>query len=540
LADELPPEQENGGEYYEYQRRGVNTMLIVAIGVFAVMSFYLSLIIATRVDAVIFPGNEISLAIGGVSVPGTGGPPPTEAETIGQRINILVLGLDQRLDQPDDQAYRTDSVVIFSIDPFSKTAGALSIPRDTRVEIPDKDGGVYMSTRINEAYEMGEFGVNGYPSGYDGGGPGLAMDTIEHNFDIPIDYYVILNWQNFIKIIDELGGIDIDVPEAVYDPLYSEYQYGDYHAVSFEPGLQHMDGHTALEYARLRKSDNDYKRIERQQLVMRAVAARATSLNYTDVGKAKDLYGAYKDSIQTNVPDLQIPGLARLGGQIGLENVKLVSAGPATYPCPASICGPAAELLWDPTKFAELKDQVFSNHPVAVENAKITVLNGTNTSRLASTFRSQLALNGIPSIDVKTDEQANGLIWDTTLIIDVTGHAPNTVQQIKTMLFLDDSRVVTPAIIQSSYPDLVPFLATTDDIIVALGGDAQVSAPDYPADVPDSSQPDVTTPEPTEPEQPDFTTPTEEPTEAPIEFETPAPTDEPLPTDTPVETETGG
>ena len=468
--------------------------------------------------------------------------PPDAAETIDDRINILVMGLDQRLDQPDDDAYRTDSVVIFTIDPYSKTAGALSIPRDTRVEIPDGHGGVYMSTRINEAYEMGEYGINGFPSeDYKGGGPQLAMDTIKHNFGIPIDYYVILNWANFIQIVDELGGIDVDVPEYVYDPAYATCQFcSDYYAVEFVPGQEHMDGTRALEYARLRKSDNDYKRIERQQIVMRAIAAKATSLNLLDVGKAKDLYGTYKDSIQTNIPDLQIPGLATLASQVGLSNVKMVSAADATYPCPAYICGNAAELSWDPQKMQEIIAEVFSDQRIVNENATVQILNGTNTPNLAQGIKGQLTIRGIPAESITKDEYANGLLWDNTVVIDMKGTTPQTINQIKQALDLSDSDVVTPGEVPTYYPDLEQFLNSTADIVIVLGADTEPPVSGGPYEPQD---PVYYTPEPTlEPEpEPTFEPAPEEPTPEPIITEEPAPTDEPLPTDTPpAEAETGG
>src|SRR4029079_15769609 len=114
-----------------------------------------------------------------------------------------------------------------------------------------------------------------------------------------------------------------------------------------------------LAYARIRHSDNDYKRIERQQIVLRAIIAKAEQQNYLDIGKMKDLYGVYKDSVKTDIPDTSIPGLGLLVQQIDekgwLANMKLVSMQAATYPCPASLCGGAAELLWYPKKMEELK-----------------------------------------------------------------------------------------------------------------------------------------------------------------------------------------
>jgi LCP family protein required for cell wall assembly len=465
---------------YEYHRRGVNTRLIIGIGVFAVMSLYLSLVAVSRVDGVLFPGNGLALP-GVANVVGiSGGSDPTSATEIGQRINILVMGLDQRLDQPDNDRYRTDSMMVLTIDPYSKTAGAFSIPRDTRVEIPDGNGGVYMKTRINEAYEMGQYGVNGFPLGYDGGGPQLAMDTVKQNFGIPIDYYVILNWANFIQIVDDLGGIDVTIPEYVYDPAYTTCQYcGEYYPVEFVPGTEHMDGETALEYARLRKSDNDFKRIERQQIVLRAIIAKGKSLNLLDVGKLKDIYTTYRDSIKTNIPDTQIPGLARLVQQIdgtqGLANLPMVSMGPATYPCPAVECGEAAELDWYPSKVAELKALVFSDVQLATDNATISVLNATNTPSLATDFSTELKGKGIPPANITVDEYADGLLYPTTVIVDVHGGHDHTVSQIKGWLGISDAAVLTAA-----DPQAAQFLNTTADVVVVLGADA---SEDYTGDI---------------------------------------------------------
>ena len=319
------------------------------------------------------------------------------------------------------------------------------------------------------------------------------------------------------------------MPDYVYDPAYSTCTFcGEYYPVEFEPGVQDMDGTRALEYARLRKSDNDYKRIERQQLVMRAIAVKATSLNLLDIGKAKDLYDTYKSSIQTNVPDLAIPGLAKLGSDVGLGNVKMVSAAGAMYPCPPSICGNAAELLWNEQKLAELMALVFSDQRVVNEGAIIYVLNGTPTRSLATTFAGEMALKGISRIDLKTDEWADGPLWPNTQIIDVTGSKPQTVALLKEALGLPDSRVLTAADVPVYAPDLAEFLDTTSDIIVVLGEDNSFERSSGFDDI--YIEPDPYVPEP-EPE-PTFAEP--EPTEPEATL---PPEEEPIPTDTPIETD---
>lgn len=462
---------------YAYYRRGVNTRLIIVIGVFAVLSLWASLAVFTRIDRVLFPGNELGLPIVGDLVPGVQQQSDqASAEKIEDRINILVMGLDQRFDQADDQPYRTDSVMIMTIDPFSKTAGTFSIPRDTLVDVNTESGTLWTRTRINEVYEMGEYSVLGYPDACEGCGPKLAMETIKENFGIPINFYVVLNWENFTKIVDDLGGIDVNVPEYAFDPAYSTCQScGDYYTIEFLPGPEKMDGERALEYARIRHSDNDYKRIERQQLVLRAIIAKGKTLNFVDVGKMKDLYGTYHNSIRTNIPDTSIPGLGLLVKQIdekgGLANMKMVSMAAATYPCPASECGDAAALEWYPRKMEELKAQVFSDVQLSTESAVISILNGTDEPQFATAFKEELTVNGIPPYNVEADDWANGLLYQTTVIVNVTGANEHTVEQIQGWLGIPDARVLTAA-----DPQAAQFLETAADIVVVLGTDATESA----------------------------------------------------------------
>ncbi|MEO8458357.1 MAG: LCP family protein [Chloroflexota bacterium] len=483
---------------YGYYRRGVNRLLILSIFAFAVLSIWASVAVFSRIDNVLFPGNPFQLPIVGNSiVPGAKGDDPVSAETIDQRINVLVMGLDQRDDEADDQPYRTDSIMILTIDPFSKTAGGFSIPRDTRVDVPMKDGSLYTRTRINEVYENGEYPVLGYPDACQGCGPKLLETVIKNNFDIPIDYYVVLNWKNFRQVIDQLGGVDVTIPEYAYDPAYSTCQFcGEYSQLEFLPGTEHMDGDRALAYARIRHSDNDFKRIERQQIVLRAVIAKAKTLDFLNLGEMRNLYTTYKDSVPTDMPDSFLVGLAPLMQQIdvkgGLANMKLVSMQDATYPCPAIECGNAAELDFYPKKMEELKAQVFSDVQLTTDTATISVLNGTpDNGTIAGDFEDQMVANGLPRYNITSDEYANGLVYSQTVIIDVTGGNQHTVDQIKGWLGVSDARVLTACLggddgsaSATPTPDCVPdprtdqFLPsvydpnTTPDIIVVLGADA--------------------------------------------------------------------
>ena len=185
----------------------------------------------------------------------------------GSRTNLLLLGVDRQ--EGTDWASRTDTIMVFTLDPDTGAVGLLSIPRDLHLEIPS-----YGWDRINTA------NVYGYLQDYPGGGPALLEATIAANFGIPIDGYLMVNFEAFEQIVDTLGGIDLYVPESLHDTRYPnprpEDPYG-FKTVHFDPGWQHMDGERALEYARSRMSTSDFARAKRQQQILLAIRERALS-----------------------------------------------------------------------------------------------------------------------------------------------------------------------------------------------------------------------------------------------------------------------
>lgn len=441
------------------RRKRLSLLLLLAIGMFAIASFYSSMVVVTRADEIFFPGNELVVPIGFDSVPGVAENPPAAAESIEDRINIVVLGLDQRRDEADAQGYRTDSVMVVTIDPYSKTGGIFSIPRDTRVEIPNGVGGYY-EDRINVVYESEDTPEEGAQ---------LVKDTIEHNFGIPINYYVVLNFNNFIDLINELGGIDVDIPSYAYDPAYNDCNYCDYYSVEFVPGLEHMDGERALAYSRIRQSDNDYKRIERQQVVVRAVAHRAQDLG-TVLDDPVGFYNKFKDAVKTDVSEFKLPGLALLGKEMGIDSIPMVSMGPATYPCPAAECGGAAELNWDEDEVAELLATVFSDGRLQGDNAIVDLKNGTTTPDLAGEFAGYLRGQGLPAERITVDEYANGELYNITLIYDLSGK-PYTSQKLADWLGVPYTRIKSIADPEAAHWREV---SPASDVVVLIGSDAIV------------------------------------------------------------------
>lgn len=176
------------------------------------------------------------------------------------RTNILLLGLDRR---PEEHTFvsRTDTLILMTVDAAHGYAGMLSIPRDLYVTLPDGSQG-----RINTAHFFAE-------AAQAGSGPAAAMQTVGQNFGVNVHNYVRVDFAGFVRIVDAVGGIDVDVPHPLRDDEYPTADYG-VTTVAFEAGPQHMDGERALIYARIRHGSSDLQRAERQQLVMRACLRR--------------------------------------------------------------------------------------------------------------------------------------------------------------------------------------------------------------------------------------------------------------------------
>jgi LCP family protein required for cell wall assembly len=182
-----------------------------------------------------------------------------------ERFTVLVMGMDRRPGEPGT-AFRTDTLILVSIDPNAKRVGLLSIPRDLYVDVPG-----YGLQRVNAAYALGEYEGSG-------GGPNLAMQTVQYNLGIRVNDYVVIDFNAFIKIIDLIGGVDVNVPTAIHDDYYPDMNYG-YDPFYIEAGWQHLDGQTALKYARSRHTSDDIDRARRQQQVIYAVRDKVIALD---------------------------------------------------------------------------------------------------------------------------------------------------------------------------------------------------------------------------------------------------------------------
>ncbi len=190
------------------------------------------------------------------------------------QVNIAILGSDYR----PNQGYRTDVIMVLSLNPDKGTASLTSFPRDLYVSIP----GIGMS-RINAAEPYGDF-------------PLLAA-TLKENFDFTIDYYIMTTFNGFKSIVDTLGGITVNASAALYDKCDLPQAVEKY--CSIPVGGTNMDGATALWYVRSRYSNSDFDRTRRAQEVMSALFQKTMSLDALNRGT--ELYNLFISSVETNL-----------------------------------------------------------------------------------------------------------------------------------------------------------------------------------------------------------------------------------------------
>jgi len=378
-----------------------------------------------------------------------------------ERVTILLMGLDYRDWESGEGPSRTDSMMLLTVDPVSRTGGMLSIPRDLWVEIPS-----YGYGRINTAYFLGE------RDRLPGGGPALAVDTVENFLGIPIQYYVQIDFTAFERMIDELGGLEIEITEDELrvDPI------GPDNTVYLEAGTQTLSGPVALAYARARYSEEgDFGRANRQQEVALAIRDQILRLNMipTLMAKAPALYQELSAGINTNLGLEDMIGLAMLALDINLDDIDRGVIAPPEMVTLETVNygGQEAEVLKPiPSAIRELRDSIFAEtsaigpsidgedptRGASSENARVAVLNGAGIEGLAGRTEEYLLLQGLNVVEVGN---ADRMDYATTMVIDYTGN-PYTTGYLSTLMDLTQSQILYQTRVDSDV-----------DVVVIVGAD---------------------------------------------------------------------
>jgi LCP family protein required for cell wall assembly len=452
------------------QRTGLGVILTIIVFLVFTGSYLLANLLAGG-NAEIPGFTEVNLQAG-TELQGNELPPASEAILFGadfipegiltpwdgtSRVTVLVMGLDYRDWLAGEGPARTDTMMLLTMDPLNNTAGMLSIPRDLWVSIPGFENG-----RINTAYFLGE--VYQTP----GGGPGLAVKTVEQLMGVTINYYAQVDFGAFARFVDEIGGVKVDVPKRIrISPIGKD-------SILLKPGIQTLNGELALAYARARNTrGGDLDRAIRQQQVILGIRERLLTADALSrlIVNAPALYAELSAGVKTNLTLDHIIKLAFMAQGVPDENVERssISASEVLF---AESPDNQSVLVPLPEKIREIRDDIFlvstgtlgpltpgsSQERMVAEGSKVVLLNGSLAEGLASQTQTFLQSQGVVVVEI-----ANGEYTEHIKIIDYTGN-PHTVR------YLEELLGVLPGYYELQYDPGSPV-----DLVVILGVDWSAS-----------------------------------------------------------------
>ncbi len=449
----------------------------MALFTFGLASMYTSVAMLARVTPALFPGKSLSnlgiirplAELNSPFVPIKDG---GENSIFNRRINLLILGVDKRPGggvQDDgsyvssvggDAPYLTDTVMVATIDPNTGQLNVLSFPRDMYIDLHTPEWTA--KGRINASYG---YGIR-QRGGISGGVEQVKVDLRE-NFGIAIDHYVILDFVGVERMVDELGGIDLDIPEELaIGPWWYSDDDENPRWIEIWGGPNHLDGYHAVAFGRNRTVGDDFARVKRQQLVMEAALAKALSAGFivdnpTSMFRIWDSYNAM---VKTDIPRAKFPGYAGLLVDTR-GTMEAYSLGDEVNGVP-SMTGfttdeGAAVLLWRPENVQYWLNQVFPKTSYAGANVEIQNGYGEDGSVRSAALGNYLAyVKALPTVyyGPNVPPQPN-----TTITLYGEGKRV-LAEDIARWLSIPTSRIVVEEKTDTSLPD----------VIVTIGKDFRV------------------------------------------------------------------
>jgi LCP family protein required for cell wall assembly len=386
------------------------------------------------------------------------------------KTNILLLGVGGgNHDGPD----LTDSILVASYDHAKKTVTMISIPRDLYVKIVP---GYYERINVTYDYFNRKMGKEAAVKG--------TEDMIKQITGLDMQYYAKVNFNGFREVVDILGGIDVQVPETLIDPEYPvEDANGTFlrnERFEVQKGLQHMDGETALRYARSRHSTSDFDRALRQQLVIAAIREKALKENYLSNPTAlKRLFYAVSANLETDININEMIRGAMLAKDLPKDRMISVGlnddntkAGGFLYTPDRALTGGASVLLPDGasmnnfdyyTDIRRFVDIAVNNQEIFFQKAKIRILNGTKVSGLGKTLQDKLSRYGFNVAEVANPKN-KVQVTKTAIYVLQPDRFKETVDALQTFILGD----VIP---QQLFEQDTAIQETVPDIEIVIGQD---------------------------------------------------------------------
>ncbi len=431
IPQRQPSRPQGGGR--RRRRLNVARFLAVAAVVAAVAAVGIAVKQAGGVKAFLlnFTGSLVSTVV-------TGEPTTVAVVRPTDPVTMLVLGLE---DAPGYAGPKlTDSMMVWSYDPASQKAAILSVPRDLWVDIP----GVGQQ-RINVAYEEG--------------GPATAELTVEKYIGVPVQYYAIVDYAALVKLVNDVGGINVNVPYNIYDPCYPNVAENKCTVYQISAGMHHMDGAQALQFARERHDvpNGDLTREADQQLVL--FALKDALLQPSNLFRLPTIIGDMEHLIVTNMPPSQWPTLADQILKLPKSSIKTAVPDYTNGAVSNYTTGGGAEvLLPHPAAIAKVVEPLFAPVLADMTQAEVQVENGAPTNQPLATYFSQvlqgMGVTTLPAEQAaRTDYTRSEVIWNTSVS---KGQQPPTLAYIL-------AQMLNAKIVQQPMP------ASTAPIVAILG-----------------------------------------------------------------------
>ncbi len=319
------------------------------------------------------------------------------------RINILLLGIGG---PGHDGPYLSDTNIILSIKPSTKEIALISIPRDLGVNL--EEHGI---RKINAADAFGEAQAPGAGGEY-------ARQIFAKNFGLDIPYYARVDFKAFQEIVDEVGGVTVNVPRTFSDSEFPGENYS-YRTISFNAGLQAMDGATALDFARSRHGNNgegsDFSRSRRQQIILSALKEKLLSFGtYTNPVHVQNILTSLSNHISTNLNFGQLMYLANLAKSAD-KNLKTLVIDNGTNGFLKSYIAESGAFMLGPTtgnfdqinlaiknvfeeNLAKPTENLTEQNKTIFPTGKVQVLNGTWRAGLAAKYQHDLENAGLSTL----------------------------------------------------------------------------------------------------------------------------------------------
>ncbi len=395
------------------------------------------------------PGASAAAATPGAAVGAVTAPQPSIVPWNGGRLNVLLLGVDQR---PDQQTFNTDTMIVASIDPSTGAVSMFSVPRDTeQVPLPPSwpaaayFGGTYPN-KINSLWTFAEGSPDLFPGTDATRGVTALKGTLGYLLGIQIPYYVEVNFSGFRQVVDTLGGVTVDVQIPVTDYDYPTDNGRGAIKLYIPPGIQHMSGEEALAYARSRHATSDFDRSQRQQRVITSIRQQTDVLSFLDPNKLDALGQALRNAVHTDFPRDQLPALVSLIEKANTSDLHSFVFDPPDYAvqCPPATCAINYWIHPNVTAIRQAVAQAFaagstslldSRTKLGAEAAQVLVENGSGINGQATATAAYLQYLGInASVPSANGGRADQLTYPNTVVTFYNGAQatmPETVRVLQ-------------------------------------------------------------------------------------------------------------